>query len=121
MDLRRILLYAAERNPGLPATVEAAASYTYDEWVQRGLALADGLAARGVRHGDRVAIGMRNSIVELPIPSSSLLISSLTLSLTLCGTDGLNGDLSNTSPRSSCSALVKKLPIGSPSCDWLGS
>ncbi|MBO0878329.1 MAG: AMP-binding protein, partial [Pseudonocardia sp.] len=54
-------MYAAERNPERNAVADGVASLTYHQWVDRVLATADGLAARGVRHGDRVAIGMRNS------------------------------------------------------------
>jgi 2-furoate---CoA ligase len=62
MDLRSMLLFAAERNPDKTALVDGAERLTYREWAERVWSLADALAMRGVGRGDRVAIGMRNTI-----------------------------------------------------------
>lgn len=62
MNLRTMLLQAAERYPDRTVLVEGEIHLTYREWTSRVVALADGMYQRGVRHGDRVAIGVRNSI-----------------------------------------------------------
>ncbi|MQA77198.1 MAG: AMP-binding protein [Streptosporangiales bacterium] len=62
MDLRTILLFAAERNPASTALASGTERLTYRELADRATALADSLRAQGVQHGDRVGIGMRNSI-----------------------------------------------------------
>lgn len=62
MDLRRILLFAAQRHPQRVAMVEGSDVLTYEQWVHRVLSVAGGLAENGVARGDRVAIGMRNSV-----------------------------------------------------------
>ncbi|MGO4384726.1 class I adenylate-forming enzyme family protein [Specibacter sp. RAF43] len=62
MDMRTMLLQAAERNPDTVALSEGQERLTYHEWNLRVVALADSLHRRGIRHADRVAIGMRNSI-----------------------------------------------------------
>jgi 2-furoate---CoA ligase len=62
VDLRRILLFAAERHPQRVAMAEGSKVLTYQQWVQRVLSMAGGLAENGVARGDRVAIGMRNSV-----------------------------------------------------------
>lgn len=62
MNLRTMLLQAAERNPHLVALAEANRRLTYGEWTRQVIKLADALVSLGIRHGDRVAISMRNSI-----------------------------------------------------------
>jgi 2-furoate---CoA ligase len=61
MNLRTIFLFAAERYPDRLAIVDDDLRLTYSAWSDRVIRLADGLAGCGVQHGDRVAIGMRNS------------------------------------------------------------
>lgn len=61
MDMRTILSFAVERNPHSTALVDGTERLSYRSLYERAVALADGLHARGVRHGDRVAIGMGNS------------------------------------------------------------
>ena len=62
MNLRTMLLQAAERNPYAEALVEQERRLTYEAWTRQVTCLADSFAALGIRHGDRVAISMRNSI-----------------------------------------------------------
>jgi 2-furoate---CoA ligase len=61
MDMRMMLLQAAERNPETVAISEGPRGLTYRDWTRRVIALADSLHRHGIRHADRVAIGMRNS------------------------------------------------------------
>lgn len=60
MDLRTMLVYAAERAPDAPAMVDSRLRLSYGQWAERVFALANALAARGIVHGDRVSVGMRN-------------------------------------------------------------
>jgi 2-furoate---CoA ligase len=61
MELRSMLAFAAERAPESPAVVDTGARLTYAELAERSLAVAAGLERSGVRHGDRVCVGMRNT------------------------------------------------------------
>ena len=62
MNLRTMLLQAAERNPSHVALADSDRRLTYGDWTRQVIKLADALASLGIRHGDRVAISMRNSI-----------------------------------------------------------
>jgi 2-furoate---CoA ligase len=62
MDLRTIVVYTTERSPGKLALVDGDRRLTYGEWGSRVFALANALAARGIRRGDRVGLGLRNSV-----------------------------------------------------------
>lgn len=62
MDMRTILSFAAERNPESTALADGSELLSYGELYERVVALADSLYSRGIRHGERVGIGMRNSI-----------------------------------------------------------
>lgn len=62
MNVRTMLLQAAERNPDYIAMVEAGQRLSYADWAVQVSRIADALVARGIGHGDRVAISMRNSI-----------------------------------------------------------
>ncbi|ALE76885.1 hypothetical protein FRP1_29380 (plasmid) [Pseudonocardia sp. EC080625-04] len=62
MDLRRMVLFGAERHPDRVAMVDERGALTYEQWANRILAVAGGLAELGVGHGDRVGMGMRNSV-----------------------------------------------------------
>ena len=61
MNLRAMLLQAAERNPDRVSVVEKSNYLTYGELATAAMRLADSLVSLGVGHGDRVAMSMRNS------------------------------------------------------------
>ena len=60
MNLAQSLLYAAERTPGAEALVADDRRLTFAELRIRAARIAAGLAARGVRRGDRVACVLAN-------------------------------------------------------------
>jgi 2-furoate---CoA ligase len=60
VNLALSLLYAAERDPDREALVAADRRATYPELRARAARIATGLAARGVRRGDRVACVLAN-------------------------------------------------------------
>jgi len=60
MNLALSLLYAAERTPTAEALVGERAGLTYAELRERAARIAQGLAARGVEPGDRVACVLAN-------------------------------------------------------------
>jgi 2-furoate---CoA ligase len=61
VDLGRLLTFAAERAPAGVAIVDGDQRVTYEDLARRSLALAAALGDKGIRRGDRIAIGMRNS------------------------------------------------------------
>jgi 2-furoate---CoA ligase len=60
VNLALSLLYAAERTPGAEALVGEGKRSTYAQLRERAARIAHGLAARGVRRGDRVACVLAN-------------------------------------------------------------
>lgn len=61
MDLRSLVVIAAERSPDATAVVDGDTTLTYGDLGQRTSALAAGLERMGIGHGDRVCVGMRNT------------------------------------------------------------
>lgn len=57
-----MLLQAAERSPDSIVLADQERRVTYRDWTAQVIRLADALVAEGIRHGDRVAFSMRNSI-----------------------------------------------------------
>jgi 2-furoate---CoA ligase len=62
MDLAMLLFHAADRSPDKAAVVDGERALTYAELAERAELLGAGLAGLGVGKGDRVAIGMRNTV-----------------------------------------------------------
>ncbi|TRW45893.1 class I adenylate-forming enzyme family protein [Georgenia yuyongxinii] len=67
MHVRDILVQAAERFPGREAVVDGDRRVTYGVLSENVLNLAASLLARGIAPGDRVAIGMRNSLDHVTV------------------------------------------------------
>ncbi|MBT6828925.1 MAG: AMP-binding protein [Rhodospirillaceae bacterium] len=61
LDLGTTFIAAVEREPGAKAIVDGDLTLSYGEWLERILGLAAGLAAMGLKPGDRVATVLRNS------------------------------------------------------------
>ncbi len=61
-DLGRTFLAAVERNPDVPAIVDGARRLTYAEWYREIAGIAAGLAALGLKRGDRIAAVLQNRL-----------------------------------------------------------
>ncbi|MBT3172340.1 MAG: AMP-binding protein, partial [Rhodospirillaceae bacterium] len=61
LDLGTTFIAAVEREPGAKAIVDGDLTLSYGEWLERILGLAAGLAAMGLKPGDRVATVLRNT------------------------------------------------------------
>ena len=59
-DLGRVLIAAAERNPGALAVVDGAQRFDYAAWLDTAARLATGLGGLGLARGDRLAVIMQN-------------------------------------------------------------
>lgn len=67
MHLREILFQAAERFPDREAIVDGDRRVSYREWLDLVESLAESLRRRGVSRGDRVAVGLRNSLEHVTV------------------------------------------------------
>jgi 2-furoate---CoA ligase len=61
-DLGRSFLASVERSPGAVAIVDDERRLTYAEWYAEICRVAEGLAALGLRRGDRLAVILQNRI-----------------------------------------------------------
>ena len=59
-DLGRTLLAAVERRPQAPAITDGEVQFTYREWFEQTQAVANGLEALGLTHGDHLLVVMQN-------------------------------------------------------------
>ena len=59
-DLGRSFLASVERSPGATAIVDGDVRLSYENWMSRISALADGLASLGLKRGDHVLVVMQN-------------------------------------------------------------
>ncbi len=60
-DLGHSFLASVERHPGALALVDGDVRLTYENWFQRITTVAGGLAALGLKKGDRLAVVMQNN------------------------------------------------------------
>jgi 2-furoate---CoA ligase len=60
LDLGKTLLQSVERRPHALALVDGVLRLTYEQWFERVAALAGGLEALGVRHGERLVSLLQN-------------------------------------------------------------
>lgn len=67
MTLRSMVIFARERVPHQLAVVEGETRQTYSELTDNVYALANSLLELGVKHGDRIAVGMRNSANHITV------------------------------------------------------
>ena len=59
-DLGRSFLASVERSPGATAIVDGDVRLSYENWMSRISALADGLASLGLKRGEHVLVVMQN-------------------------------------------------------------
>jgi len=67
MLLRDVLFFAAERFPDREAIVEGDRRLTYRELADMATCIAGSLTSLGVNRGDRVAVGMRNTLDHVAV------------------------------------------------------
>ncbi len=60
LDLGRSFLSSVERNPHATAIVDGNVRFSYENWMSRISALADGLASLGLKRGDHILVVMQN-------------------------------------------------------------
>ncbi len=61
MSVQWAFAAACDRTPNRPAVVEGSVQWSYHELYQRTLAMAQALHAGGLRPGDRILVGLRNT------------------------------------------------------------
>ncbi|MCS6802478.1 MAG: AMP-binding protein [Chloroflexota bacterium] len=109
MNLCNAVHAIARRDPHRPAIVEPTRTTTYRELAERISALAAGLARRGIRRGDRVAIALGNRREHLEAILAAVRLGAAALPVDAAATPA---EIADVAERFSPAALVAERPLG---------